>query len=212
MAVKRPRRHHHLSRESIALAALALVDREGADALTLRRVADSLDVGVMSLYTYVEDKDGLVRDIVALLLDEIEVPEDPGMTWEEGVRSVANSLRAMALRHPHAFVFVVLARYDEPAVVRYARRVDAALVRLGIPRELLPMLASLLDAHGTGFLLAETQHVALSAEEARGPLDYEPEATALISGRLDADRAFGDGLETIIAGFKVRYGLLDIRH
>jgi AcrR family transcriptional regulator len=202
VAEKKPRRHYHLSRESIARAALDLVDQEGADALTLRRLADSLSVGVMNLYTYVEDKDSVVRDIVALLLAEVEVPADSDMTWEEAVIAVARSLRAMALRHPHAFIFVVLARYDEPPVVRYARRLDRTFVRLGFPRELLPKLANVLDAYTTGFLLAEAQHVALSAGDAGDPFDDDPEASALMRSRVDMNAAFEEGAK--------RHGLSDL--
>ena len=204
-----PRRHHHLSREAIAWAALELVDQDGFEALTLRRVADGLDVGVMNLYTYVRDKNALVRDIVALLLGEIELPDDPDMTWEEGVFAVGHSLRAMALRHPRAFRSVALASYDEPAVARYARRVEATLVWLGFPAELLPQLATVLDSHGTGFLLLETRQVAPPREDVPGPFDDDPETSALLHSQLDPDTAFDDSLRVIVAGFKVVHGLPD---
>ena len=209
-AAKKPRVHHHLSREVIARAALDLVDREGADALSLRRTADSLGVGVMNLYTYVDDRDSVVSDVVALLLAEIELPEDPDIPWEEFVVTVGRSLRAMALRHPHAFPFVALAPYDEKPLVRYARRVERAFVQCGFPQELLSKIGSVLDAHGTGFLLLETQAaVARSAPQVRGPFDDEPDESALMSSFADPDAAFEEGMRTIITGFKVRNELPD---
>ena len=205
-----PRRHHHLSRESIAREALELVDEEGTDSLSLRRVAEMLGVGTMNLYTYVDDRDGLIRDIVALLLSEIELPADPDLTWEEFVIHSGHSLRAMALRHPRAFPFVALARYDEPAVLRYAQRVEDALVRLGFPSELLPKLASLLDAHGTGFLLIETQSVSIRRSEQHDPFsDAVPGASALLNSQADPAKAFDDDLAAIIVGFKTVHGICE---
>jgi len=163
----------------------------------------------MNLYTYVDGREGLIRDVVALLLAEVEMPEDPGITWEEAVVLIADSLRAMALRHPHAFVFVALARYDEPSVVRYARRIDRTLVRLGFPERLLPKLATILDAHGTGFLLLETQLANDAAAQRTDPFEHTQGASALLESRIDSRQAFEEGTRTIVAGFKLRYGLPD---
>ena len=64
----RGNRHPHLNRDSIARAALALVDRDGSEALSLRKVAGELGVGTMTLYHYVPSREALVADIVALLV------------------------------------------------------------------------------------------------------------------------------------------------
>jgi hypothetical protein len=83
-----PRRHYHLSSESIARAALTIVDREGVEALNLRDLAASLGVGTMTLYRYVSGRDEIVKGIVGLLLAEIDTAVVPGETWDETIRRV----------------------------------------------------------------------------------------------------------------------------
>jgi AcrR family transcriptional regulator len=199
---KKPRRHHHLSRESIARAALDLVDSEGADSLTLRRVAESLGVGVMSLYTYVDDKEALIRDIVALLLAEVEIFEGAGRPWEECIVSGARSLREMAVRHPHAFPFVAFADYGQWPLSNHADRVDRALLRQGVPEDLLPLLASMLDAFSTGFLMLETKALTRSVSAAKSPFDDEPNAPAPMYAMTHPETAYEQGITLIIAGLK----------
>ena len=68
---KRQKRER-LSRETIAQTALELIDREGLDALSMRRVAAELAVDPMALYRSVRDRDDLIDAIVALLLHEMD--------------------------------------------------------------------------------------------------------------------------------------------
>jgi AcrR family transcriptional regulator len=201
-ADKKPRRHHHLSRESIARAALDLVDREGADSLTLRRVAESLGVGAMSLYTYVDDKEALIRDVVALLLAEVEIPESCDEPWEDCIIAGARSLREMALRHPHAFPFVAFADYGQWPLSTYAQRVDQALLGQGVPEELLPLLASMLDAFSTGFLMLETKALTRSVSAADTLFSDESHAPAPTYALKHPDEAYEQGITLIVAGLK----------
>jgi len=206
-ATKKPRKHHHLSRESIARAALELIDSEGIDAFSLRRLAQSLKVSAMSLYTYATDKDGIIRDVVALLLSEVVVVEDPAVRWEEAVLAGGKSLRAMALRHPRAWPLVALAPYDTWPMTAYGRRVDEALMRQGLPRELLPLLGSVIDAYATGFLLLETKALATPVASTASPFDGELQPPAPLYAMAHPEEAFDEGGRTIIAGLKARFGL-----
>jgi AcrR family transcriptional regulator len=205
----KPRRHLHLNRESIARAALELVDREGLPALSMRRVAAAMGVRAMNLYPYLPDKEGLVRDVVALLLSEVDLSERPGVGWEDCVLSVGASLREMALRHPHAFPLVALARYDDPALVSYARRVERLFAAAGLPEELLPRLASMLDPYATGYLLIATQVLSRSDDDPGGGLDADDLRARRADGVTGDLQEYEEGTRTIIAGFKIRNGLSD---
>ncbi|GGQ45587.1 TetR family transcriptional regulator [Streptomyces asoensis] len=86
-----------LSREAIVRTGLAVLDRDGLDALTMRRVAKELDTGPASLYVYVANRD----DLMAAMLDEAlaRVPLVTEGTWRERLRAlVAASVEAMS-RH-----------------------------------------------------------------------------------------------------------------
>ncbi len=161
----------------------------------------------MSVYTYAADRDSIIRDVVALLLSEVEHCEDGDVPWEEAVVIGSRSLQAMARRHPRAWPLVALASYDEWPLSEYGRRIDERLVRQGVPDDLLAILGSMLDAYATGFLLLETQAVAAPARAAAGPLDTQPEPPAPSYTVTHPDEAFEEGHRIIIAGLKAHYGL-----
>lgn len=92
-----PRPRH--SREDVVRAAVAIADRDGLDAVTFRAVAARLGTGVMSLYSYVQDKQALVYDMVELVSAEIDFPAPTG-DWRADMHAVAGLQRALAHRHP----------------------------------------------------------------------------------------------------------------
>jgi AcrR family transcriptional regulator len=91
-----------LSSDRIVATARDLADREGLDAVTLRRLAAELGVHVTSLYNHVPTLDAIVDGIVALLISEADLPGNP-QNWEEWVREFVAAVGAMAVAHPGAF-------------------------------------------------------------------------------------------------------------
>jgi AcrR family transcriptional regulator len=92
-----------LSRETIAAAALRIADAEGFHAVSMRRVAQELDVGTMSLYYYVKTKDDLVAVMDDALMSEALLPEMP-RAWRSAITEIATRTHSMFLRHPWALV------------------------------------------------------------------------------------------------------------
>jgi AcrR family transcriptional regulator len=89
-----------LSRSRIVDAALALIDVEGLDAVTMPRLAERLGVGTMSLYRHIEDKGDLVNAVAEQVLSGVEVPDGEPDDWEGRVVGYLRALRAQALAHP----------------------------------------------------------------------------------------------------------------
>ena len=89
-----------LSRARIVEAALALVDAEGLEALTMPRLAEHLGVGTMSLYRHIDGKDDLLNAVAAHVLSGVSVPTGAPDDWEGRVVGYLRTLRAQALRHP----------------------------------------------------------------------------------------------------------------
>jgi AcrR family transcriptional regulator len=87
-----------LSRQQIVRAAITIADREGLDALTMRRVAQRLRAGTMSLYWHVRSKDELIE----LMRDQVagEHTLQPSGDWRSDLATFARDTRAMFLRHP----------------------------------------------------------------------------------------------------------------
>src|SRR3954471_18913634 len=91
-----------LTRERILRAAVLLADRDGPDAVTLRRIAGELGVHVTSLYNHVPTRDAVTDGIVELLLDEAKLPTAP-IAWDTWVREFVQAVVGVAATHPGAF-------------------------------------------------------------------------------------------------------------
>jgi len=95
------RRPSGLTREKIADVALAIADKDGFDAVSMRRVAHELNVGTMSLYYYVKTKDDLVAVMDDALMAEALLPSLP-KGWKRAILEIARRTHALFLRHPWA--------------------------------------------------------------------------------------------------------------
>lgn len=114
MVTTRPR----LSRDRVLAAAVVLADREGAEALTVRRLAEDLAVHPTSLYNHVPSKEAILDGVVQRLFDEADLPQSVE-SWQGWVRAIAASFRDLARAHPGAFM--VLTR--RPAETAQAYRI-----------------------------------------------------------------------------------------
>jgi AcrR family transcriptional regulator len=83
----------------VVTAALQVVETEGGDALTMRRIADEIGVSASSLYGYVANKEELVQLVLEQIMTEIPVP-DPGTEWQDMLRAWARETLAVFRRHP----------------------------------------------------------------------------------------------------------------
>lgn len=113
-AMPRPR---SLTDARIASAALAVVDRDGLAALSMRAVAAELGMATMALYRYVESREQLETLLVDLLLDTVETRLPPDLPWDRQVTTLLGRIREALLRHPRA-VPLVLARWSASAGAR----------------------------------------------------------------------------------------------
>jgi AcrR family transcriptional regulator len=81
-------------------AAVEVADAEGLGALSMRRVADRLGIGTMSLYTYVPGKAELIDVMLDAVLGEVAGCEDVGLGWRLGLERIARDNWALYHRHP----------------------------------------------------------------------------------------------------------------
>jgi AcrR family transcriptional regulator len=92
-----------LSREAIGATALAIADAEGFQAVSMRRVAQELNVGTMSLYYYIKTKDDLVAVMDDALMNEALLPAMP-KNWKRAITEIATRTHSIFLRHPWALI------------------------------------------------------------------------------------------------------------
>jgi AcrR family transcriptional regulator len=88
-----------LTRERVIEAALLVMDQEGLEAVSMRRVAREVGVEAMSLYHHVEDKDDLLDGICEHVMAGFDFPEPAG-DWAEDCRRGARAWRRLLQAHP----------------------------------------------------------------------------------------------------------------
>lgn len=125
-------RRSALSRERVLEAALALIDAEGLDALTMRRLGKELGVEAMSLYHHVRDKDDVVNGVNLLVLSRLDTNTD-GLDWPDALVAVAERLYAAYLPRPSLARALAWTVPTSPDVVATMDRVLARLAESGLP-------------------------------------------------------------------------------
>ncbi|MEW1638302.1 TetR/AcrR family transcriptional regulator C-terminal domain-containing protein [Streptomyces sp. NPDC093801] len=107
-----------LNRERVLRAAVALADEGGIESLSMRRLAQELDVVPMALYKHVANKEQLLDGMVDAVVREIELPQ-PGSDWRDAVRRRVLSARTVLLRHRWAYRVIESRTGPTPAVLEY---------------------------------------------------------------------------------------------
>jgi TetR/AcrR family transcriptional regulator, tetracycline repressor protein len=120
-----------LTRDRIVDAALELIDDAGTEALSMPKLARHLGVGVMSLYTHVDNKDDLLDAIVERVL--VSLPRPTGDGWEERIRSHFAALRTAFLAHPGLGTVFATKNVATAAVLDLLETNLAELTDAGIP-------------------------------------------------------------------------------
>ncbi len=156
-----------LTREQIVAAALALVDREGLAALTMRRLAAELGVGPMTLYYHVPDKGALEDLILDAVMGEVDfAADDPSLDLEErGVR-LGHALRAALLAHPNTVAITLSRSARTPGQLRPVEAMLGILYDMGLGPTDAIVAVDVVGQFVFGTTLAYVN--ALAAEE-RGP-------------------------------------------
>jgi AcrR family transcriptional regulator len=147
-----------LSRADIVDVAVAIADAEGTAAVSMRRIAKDLQVGVMSLYWHVESKEDLHQFMLETVQAEIEAAEPTG-GWRADLTVYARNTRAAMHRHPWAIDYVGAGPPSGPHDARNADRLIAAFDRLGL--DIITALWALmtLSTYVMGATLREIQEV-----------------------------------------------------
>jgi AcrR family transcriptional regulator len=122
-----------LSRELIVTTALDLIDRSGAQGLSMRSLAQDLGVEAMSLYRYVHGREDLLEGVVALLMGDLTSRLDDELSehWQGFLQTVAHEVRRIAVEHPNAFPLVATRHPAAPWLRPPLRSVEVVNTFLG---------------------------------------------------------------------------------
>jgi AcrR family transcriptional regulator len=202
-----------LTKERVIGAAVALADRDGLDSLSMRRLADELGAGAMSLYHYVSNKEQLEDEMIDVVFSEIE-PPSTDVDWKTALRRRATSTRAALNRHRWAVGLMEGRAKNGPAGARLHDAVLGCLREAGFSIEMTVQAYSVQDAYIYGFALQEKGLPFESAEESAAVAEgqgWEMEALAaeypylaeVVAGHVaevgyDFTEAFEYGLDLIL--------------
>jgi AcrR family transcriptional regulator len=124
-----------LSRAAIVREAIVMLDAEGIEALSMRKLGARLNAGATSLYRHVATKDELMELAVDEVFAEITVPPTDGPDWRAAATEAAHSFRATALRHK--WLSSVLGQaglaYLGPNLMSFSDRLAALFAAAGLP-------------------------------------------------------------------------------
>lgn len=157
-----------LSRERIAAAAMALVDRDGLDALSTRRLGEELGCEAMSIYHHFPSKAHLMDALVDLMLADAMVELLPEWGWLQRLRRSAHGFRDMALKHPRFFPYFAVHRLNTPAGIAFLDRTIGILREAGFSDRDAATHFRTIGYYLTGAALDEV------AGYAKGPSAAEP--------------------------------------
>jgi AcrR family transcriptional regulator len=165
-AVSRAREHgsrpggraRGLTRADIVDIAVAVADAEGTAAVSMRRIAKDLQVGVMSLYWHVESKEELHQLMLETVQAEIEA-QVPSGDWRADLAAYARNTRAAMHRHPWAIDYIGAGPPSGPQDARNADRLIGALDGLGLDIMTTIWVLMTLSTYVMGATLREIQEV-----------------------------------------------------
>jgi AcrR family transcriptional regulator len=135
-------------------AAIALADRSGLGALTMRSLAQALDVQPMALYYHLPNKAAILDGVVDLVFAEIDLPV-PGRDWRAELRRRARSARRVLGQHPWAIALMESRRNPGPATLQHHDAVLATLRAAGFSVSMTAHAYAVLDAFIYGFAVQE---------------------------------------------------------
>ncbi|GII78720.1 TetR family transcriptional regulator [Sphaerisporangium rufum] len=202
-----------LTRARIVAAAIELIEREGADAISMRRIAADLGVGVMSLYNHVPSKAALLDAVAEGVLSQIAFTDDPAAEWTERVRIQARAFRQIAHHYPRSTMLVVSRQLRSPAGLPPVERALATLREAGFGGAEAVQILRTFIAYIVGSLLREVGVAPSFAPPQRA--DVHPAAAdptlfpqvaelAPLLEEVDHEKAFEFGLDMMIKAIEVR--------
>ena len=209
--------HVPLSKERVLHVAVKTADAKGLAAVSMRKLADELGAGAMSLYHYFPNKDALLDEMVDAVFSRIEAPSTDE-DWKTALRKRAISTRAALTRHPWALDVMESRTTPGMANLQLHNAVVACLREAGFSIPDAVHAYSVQDAYIYGFALQEKNLPFKTREEAAAigemmveqfrhlaeaiPHSFELVDTYVARGGYDPTDEFLFGLDLILDGLE----------
>ncbi len=187
-----------LSRAEIVDAAIAIADADGADAVSMRRIAQVLQAGTMSLYWHVANKEHLLDLMLDALISEVLIPDPPG-DWRSLLQATARENRAMLLRHRWVMDFIGGRPPLGPNTLLNLEQLLAALEDLHLGTATALNILGTVSTYVMGAALRELREIRAQRDLERSGFDRAEAAAGMAEWhrRLTADGRFSHFLRIV---------------
>lgn len=196
MARQAQPRRQPLSPERIYRTALVLIEENGVDDLSMRKLASALGVDAMSIYHHVENKQALLQGVFQTVQEELELPDPMPADWKEALRQLGRGFHALAQQYPGIFPSMITSPWGTEREREIFHYIQRALQRAGVADRDMPRATSALYTFGIGMA-----NVAANGLRLR-PLYGEPAPATEEPGHgtSEADAQFS--IEMMLAGIE----------
>lgn len=195
----------------IAAAALAIIDRDGIAALSMRTVAQQLGTGTMSLYRYVVGREDIERLVVERVLGAVNIALPANASWRERITMLAGRIRDAVGMHSGVVSLVMMHRHSSQSVKRCTEVFLRALTDAGFAGKDRVIALRTLIAFLNGMLVAQHHGPLPGAGTAALAGMKNPEFPLLAETARDAQRVtsleeFRKGLGVVVDGIEAMLG------
>ncbi|MFD0276430.1 TetR/AcrR family transcriptional regulator [Kitasatospora sp. NPDC127111] len=211
-------RRQPLTRERIVEAALRIVDTEGMDALSMRRVGQELDTGAASLYAHVGNKEELIELVLDLAYSEVELERPDPADWQDQIKRLMRRSRDVLLGHRDLAKAAVVANVPmTPHAMDIAEAMLGILRAGGLDEQTAAYGVDLLGLYTTATTFEVSTRGGGNSQEytdrvrqyfATIPVDRYPMITSMAAAltRNVGDERFEFGLDILVAGLARQAG------
>lgn len=153
-----------LTREGVVLASLALIDEEGLDAFSTRRLGARIGVRAMSLYHYFPSREALLDAVVDRMIAEVALPNIEKVDWRRGLQRLAQNYRAMGHRHLLAIPLLAQRRPSSTTMEAFLDTLRGFLLRAGLSPQAAAVWLLIQRDYVIGSLMADFSSHVLATE------------------------------------------------
>ena len=195
-----PTTSRHNQRRRVVAAAVALADRDGLAAVSIRRVAAKLAVRPMSIYTYITSKDELLDLMAEAVVSEVLVTQPLPSDWRTAVETIAVQSHQVFVAHP----WLAAVSHQRPSLganaLHHAEQLLAAIAPLDLPAEEAWEILFLVNDYTLGHALrvAHAPPATAGSYPPFDPQEFPLLATTIHSTRRRSDDTFLAGLRRIL--------------
>lgn len=196
-----------LKRDQLISAALALIDDEGGEALTMRSLAARVDRQVSSLYNHVASRAELIEAVRARIVEDIDVSAFAEHPWDVALDAWARSYLTAFAAHPNVIPLLATTPIRDPSTLEMYETVVTSLLAGGWPARDAVAVMRTVEAHVLGSALDIVAPADLLAH-ASVPAELASLRSALDPGHAEsasAERAFELGLDALMHGLRARH-------